>query len=279
MAMLALLSVASFAPAARAQGPPVVATAAPDLVRAWAERDAGPGGLERALILYERAAERSDATPLVFERLVRLRYFQANFRREENSEPQAEGFDLAVRDGLRGVSRAALEGGKAAAEAADLDDALDKIGKNAAAILYWTALSYGQTIPRRLSVFKQPGAAKRLRRLFERCLALEETYFHGGPHRVLSDWHAKAPGILGGDSGEAREHAEAAVRLGPRFAENYVVRAENVWLPAGDRAKYEADLETALALADDAAGEDGIPEQREAKKKAKRLLAAIDEKF
>jgi hypothetical protein len=240
------------------------------LERAWAERDAA-GGLERAIAAYDRASHRQDATPLVFERLVRLRYFRASERLPEGDE-RRQGFADAIADGLRGLGALAKTGGSALAVASDLDDRLDAFDRAAVGILYWTALAYGRTISD-MSVFKRPAAAKRFKRLVERCLALDETYFQGGPHRVLAGYLAEAPGFMGGDAALAREHADAAIRIAPKYAENYVIRAEDVWRQAGDRKKYDADLDAALACPDEAAP-DALAEQKIAKERARALRAA-----
>jgi hypothetical protein len=249
-----------------------------DLERAWAARGASKEALLAAIEAYEKASRRPDAGPPVFERLVRARYFLATFRLPDDSEEQREAYARALADGLRGLGRAWRKNDAAFGDAADLEDAAGAANSETIGVFYWTVLSYGNTIST-MSVFRRPGAAKRFKRLVERALAIDERFFEGGPHRVLADYLAKAPGIMGGDAGEARAHAEAAVRLGPQYAENYVVRARDAWKPAGDRARYEADLRFAMALADEAAGADATPEQREAKEAAKRLLARIGEDF
>jgi hypothetical protein len=270
-------------PLVAALGLPLFAFAAPDLhadgesplERVWAGRDAA---LDASIAAYEKAAERSDATPLVFERLCRMRFFRASERLPAGSKEMYREYERAVADGLRGVNRLAKQGGSAFADAGDLDDGLASVPNPAVGILYWTALSYGSTIED-MSVFRQPGAAKRFKRLVERCLALDETYFHAGPHRALAGFLAQAPGIMGGDKELAKTHADAAVRLAPKYADNYVQRAENAWLPAKDRTKYEADMDAALALSDDAAGAESVPEQKAAKGHARDLKVHAGDKF
>ena len=246
------------------------------LETAWRDRET-PGGLDAAIAAYAAASQRQDATPLVFERLVHARYFRAWTRLEDGSDEQTKEFERAVADGVRGVAAASKLGGSAPAEAGDLDDSLGNLGATAIGPLYWMSACYGRTIEQ-MSVFRKPGAAKRFKRLMERCVEIDGSFFHGGPHRALAGYLSRAPGIMGGDEKLAKKHAEDAIRSDPNYAENYVVRAEYVWLPAKDRARYEADLKTAIALPDDACP-DAIPEQRVVKAKAAKALAESGDKF
>lgn len=242
------------------------------LEKAWADREAH---LQEAIAAYEKASKAPDAPAIVFERLARAHFFHASERLKAGSDEQYKEYRAAVEDGLRGLSRATK---KKLEDAGDLDDARASVQKGEVGILYWTAVSYGSQIED-LSIFRQAGAAKRFKRLVERCEALDPSYFFGAPHRALAGFLQQAPGIMGGDSKKAREEADAAIAAAPDFADNYNVRAENVWLPEKDRAKYEADLAKALALADDACGPDAAPEQRAAKKHAAEMKAKAGEKF
>lgn len=248
---------------------PVPALADPGVDRAWADRDS-PGGLRHALSVLEAASQAGDADARTFERLVRLRFFVTNETvPEKDEDARMDGWKQCVADGLRGLARHGAAGGLPIRTAEDLDALRDRVEPGAVGILYWTAVCYGNTIPG-FSIFKQMGAAKRFKRFVERSLALDESYFQAGPHRVLAEFLQKAPGIAGGDSDRARRHAEAAMRLFPRYAENPLCRAENLWEPKGDDRRWHADVDAALQAPDDLYP-DAIPEQRAARERARRM--------
>ncbi len=183
-----------------------------------------------------------------------------------------QAWHRCVADGVQGLARHGAAGGLPVRDIEDVDRLRDRIEKSAVGILFWTTLCYGNTIPG-FSLFRQASGARRFHRLLQRCLSLDETYFQGGPHRTLADFLHQAPGIMGGDDDLAARHADAAVRLFPRWAENRLCRARNVWLPRRDRDRYRQDLEAALESPDDAYP-DGEPEQRAAREEARRLLTA-----
>jgi hypothetical protein len=277
LAFALLVVAAALAPRAPAED--ALAAALPAyLEQAWTDRGGGEDALARTIETYEHASRAKDAAPLVFERLVRARYFRAKFKLDDE-DAQKEEYERALADGLRGLGRA-LRGDPAAFE--DLeeveDEAASRVDARTAGLLFWTTAAYGSTIES-MSIFRQSGAGKRFCRLMERVRDVDERYFHAGPHRVLADYKARAPGFMGGDSDAARAHAEAALKIAPNYAENWMARARDVWKPAKNRARYEADLKKAIELADDAAGADAIPEQRELKARAKRLLEKAGEEF
>lgn len=244
---------------------------AQDLEAAWAGRGEA-AGLARAIAAYDAASRVDGAGVQVFERLVRLRFLEADGHPDE-SEARVAGCRQCVADGLRGLARlGAADGGTLdLPDVAALDEARGRIGPAAAGLLYGTTICYGPTIPA-MSIFKQAGAALRFKRLLERCVALDGAVQAGGPHRSLAQFLEEAPGIMGGDDGKARAEAQAAVRVQPRFADNRVVRAVAARCPAGDEAGCREDLQAAAAMADD--GVPGLePEQRRGREWARRELA------
>jgi hypothetical protein len=244
-----------------------------DLDRTWTARSA-PGGLQRALAALEGAVRSGTADRLSFERLVRLRFFQGDRVLPDGSPVRMTAWKQCVADGLQGLARHGADGGLPIRDMEDVDHLRDRIERPAVGILFWTTLCYGNTIPG-FSLFRQASGARRFHRLLRRCLALDETYFQAGPHRTLADFLHQAPGIMGGNDDLAVIHAEAAVRLFPRWAENRLCRARNVWLPRKDRDRFRQDLEAALEAPDDAFP-DAVPEQRAAREEARRILASPD---
>lgn len=248
---------------------PLPAGANETLDCAWGGRDT-PAGLARAVQAFESASRTADASAQVFERLVHLRFRQAYDLMEADSPRQIAGFKRCVADGLRGL---ALHGaGDQLLEIssfADLDRMRSELRPESIGILYWTTLCYGPTI-QKMSIFRQAAAAKRFLRMAKRCALLDARYDNGGPHRILAEYHNQAPGMMGGDDDLARKHADNAVRIAPGCAQNFICRASNVWRPAKDGSRFNADLDDALSLPDDSCP-DGGAEHLQAKEKAREL--------
>ncbi|MGC4120082.1 MAG: TRAP transporter TatT component family protein [Myxococcales bacterium] len=227
-----------------------------------------------AIAAYEAASKAPGATVQTFERLVRLRQFEAETH-PEKSDARAKAYALCLADGLQGLSRFGAADGTPLAlpDAEALDAARAQIGKAASSLFYETVSCYGLTISS-LPLFSRAGAAKRFKRLLERAVELDPTVKEGGPHRSLSFFLLTAPGFIGGDDEAARSHAEAALKRNPRYADNVHLHALVVLCPSKKtKAKCLEALREASVLPDDAVPE-LMPEQRIWKKKAREELRA-----
>lgn len=170
-----------------------------------------------------------------------------------------------------------MRAGERALGTPDPASGLEAIAKKDAEALYWYAALHGRKIEVS-SIFRQAGMARRFRRMAERAAALDATVDHGGPHRMLGSFRARAPGLMGGDMEEAARRLDAAVALAPDRFEARVLRAELVHARRGDRKAFRADLERVLATAPEVLP-DRLPEQRRAQADARRLLAREGELF
>ncbi len=246
--------------------------AAQDLEAVWAGRG-DTDGMARAILAYESASRQEGASRQVFERLVHLRFVEADGH-PEDADARVEGCRRCVEDGLRGLARTGTADGTLLdlPDVAALDRVSQQIGSQAAGLLYGTVICYGPTIPK-MSIFRQASAALRFKRLLERTVVLDGTVQSGGPHRSLAQYLHEAPGIMGGDDVKAGLQAEAAVRVDSRFADNLVVRAIAARCPSGQHAACRLDLETAAGLPDDAVP-GSVPEQRLGKEWARAELKA-----
>jgi len=223
---------------------------------------------EAAVLMCRRALVPGTAGLESAARLIRARYELAVAYLPKGEAVKEHG--RAIADGLVVLGEAL---GRRLEDVDDLDDARDKVPKSAVGVLYWTALAYGSQIPS-LSLFSQPGAARRFLRLVRRAVVLDEGYFHGGPRRVLADFLRQAPGIVGGDKDEALSAARRAVRLAPSYVENHVVLAEVLQERDAPEREVRGALKRAIALPLGA-----VPgaawEQREARARAHRLLKKL----
>jgi tetratricopeptide (TPR) repeat protein len=251
-----LLGVATLLFGANAGASPPLAT----LLEARQDRASAERTVERL-----ESLAKSSASSEIHAALLHARFHLAN--EYLNGAEQLEQNKKNVTHGLRYLSRR-LRAHFRTFE--DLSERVSTLPRPAVGVLYWTTLSFGRTIES-LSPLKRYPAAKRFRKALERSVDLQGAYFFGGPHRSLAMYLARAPGILGGDDDAAREHAQRAIKQGPRFAENYVNYAKILSISDGDQATLRGALKKAMSLPDDAI-RPAIAEQKEAKAAARSML-------
>jgi hypothetical protein len=117
-----------------------------------------------------------------------------------------------------------------------------------------------------------------VRALLRRALELDEGHAEGALHEAMISVEA-LPRAMGGSPERAREHYRRALELsGGRRASLYLKLAENVSVPAQDRAEFEQLLQSALAVPLDAAPDLRLS-NRIAQGRARHLLATIDDLF
>lgn len=103
---------------------------------------------------------------------------------------------------------------------------------------FWLAVNYG-SYGNEKGIMKSLSLISPIKDLAEKCIAMDETYFYGGPHRVLGRLYNKAPGfpISIGDNKKATKHLNKALEFGPKFYLNHLFLAE---LYISDRKKDKA---------------------------------------
>ncbi|HRH40984.1 MAG TPA: TRAP transporter TatT component family protein [Pyrinomonadaceae bacterium] len=92
---------------------------------------------------------------------------------------------------------------------------------------FWLAVNYG-SFGTEKGIMKSLELIKPIKTCIERVLEIDESYFYGGPWRVLGRLYHKAPGFpfSVGDSKKALECLEKAVEFGPKFYLNHLFIAE-----------------------------------------------------
>ncbi|NOT30230.1 MAG: hypothetical protein HOP15_07270 [Planctomycetes bacterium] len=117
-----------------------------------------------------------------------------------------------------------------------------------------------------------------VRALLRRALELDERHAEGALHEAMISVEA-LPLAMGGSPERAREHYRRALELsGGRRASLHLKLAENVSVPAQDRAEFERLLQAALAVELDATPDLRLS-NRIAQGRARQLLATIDDLF
>ncbi|HSO20130.1 MAG TPA: TRAP transporter TatT component family protein [Desulfosarcina sp.] len=174
---------------------------------------------------------------------------------------------------LRGIEEpltAPFEAFEAAVQRADRQDL---------PFIFWAGSCWGNWAAAHMSSIEAMAELPRVEALMRRALALDEGYYHGGPHLFMGIWYAARPRVAGGSLERARAHFEKALELGQgKFLMAHVTYAEYYARKAMDRELFTSLLEKALATP---AGI--VPEltllNTVAHQKAARLLEQADEFF
>jgi len=181
--------------------------------------------------------------------------------------------------GLRGLMR----NRHVAAAVRGTDDefvaSLQHLGQGDKELILWTAMCWGKWIDLSRTDPAAVADLPRVEALFQRLLELDEGYYYAAPHVFLGVFFGGRSRMLGGRPEEAKAHFERALELtGGRFLTARLYYAEFYARQAQDRALFESQLHAILDAPDDI-----LPEMRlaneVAKRKARRLLARVDEWF
>ena len=185
--------------------------------------------------------------------------------------------DLKDKEARRAWMERGLKAGEAALRTNDVPGSLATFaGKDAPALLWYAAI-YGRKIEVS-ETFKQIGMVKHFRHMLERAAELDGGAYFGGPWRMLGNFHAEAPVIMGGDWDKALRELDRAVAAAPDFFDNRLVRAEYAHVHRKDREAFRRDIRAVLDARDDVLPE-VVPEQRKAQADARKLLAREPELF
>lgn len=108
---------------------------------------------------------------------------------------------------------------------------------------FWLAVnsgSYGQE----KGIMQSLALINPIKEAAEAAMELDETYFYGGPYRVLGRLYHKAPGFPFsiGNTKKAIQFLEKAVEIGPKFYLNRLFLAE-AYISNRDKAKAREQLE------------------------------------
>lgn len=145
-------------------------------------------------------------------------------------------------------------------------------------LAYWAGGTWGLAI----SLGKDDPAlvadVDAVRALLRRALELDEDYAEGALHEALIPIEGLPP-MMGGSPERAREHYRRALELsGGRRASVHLKVAENLSIPAQDRAEFERMLALVLAVDLEAAPEQRLS-NRISRIRARHLLERIDDLF
>jgi predicted anti-sigma-YlaC factor YlaD len=114
--------------------------------------------------------------------------------------------------------------------------------------LFWLAVAWGGEVSLASNQLLRLPELLSIKAVLDRALALDEGWDRGAIHEAMISFEAR-PALLGGSIDRARKHFDRAVELSAgQSAFAYVTMASSVSVPARDRAGFERQLKTALAI-------------------------------
>lgn len=240
----------------------------------WAER-ADAEQLKAALAAWAEAFGVAPSADLAIK-LARGHYFLADghFALAGDAESRDAHYNLGTEWGERAIGLAAPEFVAAKKAGEGVAVALQKAPAGSAPAFYWWATNLGKWAAGQglMTVLKYKDNVKAT---IDHIAAQDETFFYGAPHRYLGAYNAKAPG---GSLDASEKHFEKAVAIAPDYLGTKVLWADYLCTKKRDRATYKRLLEEVL-VADPNANPDIGPENQAEQRRAKLMLAEIDDLF
>lgn len=244
---------------------------------AWEQRVERPQ-VEKAIAAWSSAARRLEPPKIeLLIKLTRAHYFLADAFLRQDREPYLRTLDTGVEWGEAAILAASPEFARAMREGAKFRDAIRLAEKPAVPAMFWYASVLGRWAQEKgLAVVL--GQQESVKATMDRCLELDPTYFHGGPHRYFGVYYAVAPEFTGGDLEKSKIHFKKALELAPLYAGTKVLWATELAVRTKDQ-----DLFARLLTEVEAMPADAIPELRPEtiieQQKASEWLARSEELF
>ncbi len=237
----------------------------------WALRG-DPGAARQALAAYERASASGRADMALLSRLSRAYYLVANYVEEETARK-----DSLFLKGVEAAEQAmALHPGFHRVFLATKDEkmAVKELGPGHLDAIYWYAANLGKWASNK-SLMVRLGNKSKLEAFNQRVLDIDETYFHGAPHRFFGALPTKVPG---GDMKLAKSHFEKALAIAPDYFGTRTLYAEFYATKAREKQTFVEQLDYVLNAPLNALPE-VEPENRYEQEYARKLKERVNEWF
>jgi hypothetical protein len=244
---------------------------------AWAQRG-DRAALEKAIALWEAEVAGNPGHAGTWARLARAHYLLADGHLRTlgpKNEAYLQAFEKGTAAGERSLAAQSAEFKRRVLEDEKVEDAIRVVGRDGIAAMYWYAVNLSKW-SRAKGIAALLGNKDRVRGVVGRVMELDETYFHGAPHRYFGAYWSLLP--IGRDLDKSRMHFEKSLAIAPAYAGTKVLMAETYAVKKQDRALFVRLLEEVLGLPDDAIAE-LAPEIRIEKDKARELQSRADELF
>jgi hypothetical protein len=166
---------------------------------------------------------------------------------------------------------------EAFAKSQKIEEAADAVGKEGIAAIYWDAVNAGKWAKAK-GITKALFIKDKVKRMYERVLALDEMWFYGAAHRSLGAFWAALPSISGRDLDKSKKHFDRSLEIAPNYFATRVLVAE-IWARnANDGKAYKRELRYVLDTPASSIPE--VAQENEVeKRKAKRLMDEFSDYF
>ena len=246
----------------------------------WSER----GDLEKAngaIAKWSEAAKADSTNPVYHRELTYAYYFLNNvhYRWTDNREMVKKNYEagVAAAETALALANPAFAGQIKAGSATDAvwKKALESATKEDVKALYWYATNLAKWALNNgiTSLLKYKDRALLI---IERCQTLDSGFWYGGPARYLGAYWYKIP--FGKDPAKSRANFEAAVGVDATYLDSKVLFAEVYAVRAEDEELFKKLL-TEVIEADVNANSALVPENKNAQRLAKEMLANMDDIF
>lgn len=182
------------------------------------ERELDDSNLDTAYDLLEAVIEEDASCGWAYGLISEIYYWTGEFA---DADDKLFNFEQGVEWGEKGV----------------------KADENSLEANFWLAVNYG-SFGNEKGIMKSLSLIQPIKSHVEKAMEIDESYFYGGPWRVLGRLYHKAPGfpISIGNSKKAVECFEKALELGSKFYLNHLFAAE-LYQSLRDKNKAREHLE------------------------------------
>lgn len=244
----------------------------------WAERT-DAANIRAAIAEWEKVAAADPGNAEVLVSLTRAHYFLADgyLRAEKDEKEYLKVMDKGVKWGEKAMVVSSPEFQKAMADGKKFPEAVKLVGKEGVPAMYWYASSLGKWAKKKgFAVLL--GQKDNVKATMDRCLELDPTFYHGGPHRYFGAYYAIAPAFAGGDLEKSKVHFKKSLEIAPDFVGTKVLWAGELAVKTQDEETFDALIAEIEAAKEDAIPE-VMPELRVEKQKAAELKAQRSDLF
>jgi tetratricopeptide (TPR) repeat protein len=243
---------------------------------AWARRGDRPQ-LERAIAQWEAALVQKPDDVAILGHLSRAYYLLSDgfLRKPEDKAAYLANMEKGTGYGERGLAAASPAFKAKVKDGEKVEEAIKLVGRDGLEPMYWYVVNLGKWA-RAKGLAALLGNKDRAKGVMTRALELDETFFHGAPHRYFGAYWSLLP--VGRDLDKSKQHFERSLAIAPNYAGTKVLMAETYAVKKQDKALFDRLLAEVLAMPDDAIP--GLePETRIEKDKARELQGKANELF
>jgi len=261
--------------AARAQ----VAALMAEAEAAWAQRG-DQAQAKAAVDAWTKAGEIDPKNVEALTELTHAIYFYSDCHLrfdEDNPDAYKDMHEVGTRAAERALSAMSPAFAEKMASGERIEDAIGVLNRSAVPALYWRSSNLGRWAT--LESFATLLSYKdEIREIMEFCLANNPDYFYSGPNRYFGIFYSKAPGFAGGDMKKSVAFFNTAIDAYPNYYGTRILMAEEWAIKEDNRPLFE-ELVNYVLNGDPNVIPEIVPESLCEQRKAKKLMAEIDDTF